>query len=111
MPTPTIHLIAGCNRAGKTTFALEYLPKEVKCLRFLNPDGIARGLGNLPAGLVAGYALGPMKNGKKTRRRDNFIAPAARAFRRVARRLRAENARLGLPLIVGENGKVVEKPA
>lgn len=37
---------------------------------------------------------------------DDFIAPARRAFRRVARRLRAENTRLGLPLIVGERGKV-----
>jgi predicted ABC-type ATPase len=33
---PTIYLIAGCNGAGKTTFAKEFLPKEVKCLRFLN---------------------------------------------------------------------------
>ena len=41
---PTIYLIAGCNGAGKTTFALEFLPKEVKCLRFLNADEIARGL-------------------------------------------------------------------
>jgi hypothetical protein len=31
---PTIYLIAGCNGAGKTTFAKEFLPKEVKCLRF-----------------------------------------------------------------------------
>ena len=37
---------------------------------------------------------------------DDFIAPARRAFRRVARQLRAENVRLGLPLIVGESGKV-----
>lgn len=37
------HLIAGCNGAGKTTFAKEFLPKEVKCLRFLNADEIARG--------------------------------------------------------------------
>lgn len=46
MPTkpPTIYLIAGCNGAGKTTFAREFLPKEVKCLRFLNADEIARGL-------------------------------------------------------------------
>ena len=43
-PPPTIYLIAGCNGAGKTTFAKEYLPKEVKCLRFLNADEIARGL-------------------------------------------------------------------
>lgn len=53
MPTrpPTIYLIAGCNGAGKTTFALEYLPKEVKCLRFLNADEIARGLSPLdPSG-------------------------------------------------------------
>jgi hypothetical protein len=47
-----------------------------------------------------------MKDRKKNRERDAFLAPAQRAFRRVARRLRAENARLGLPLIVGENGKI-----
>ncbi len=44
---PTIYLIAGCNGAGKTTFAREFLPKEVKCLRFLNADEIARGLSPL----------------------------------------------------------------
>ena len=44
MAKPTIYLIAGCNGAGKTTFAKEFLPKEVKCLRFLNADEIARGL-------------------------------------------------------------------
>ena len=43
-PPPTIYVIAGCNGAGKTTFAKEFLPKEVKCLRFLNVDEIARGL-------------------------------------------------------------------
>lgn len=42
--SPTIYVIAGCNGAGKTTFAREFLPKEVKCLRFLNADEIARGL-------------------------------------------------------------------
>lgn len=41
---PVIYLIGGCNGAGKTTFAREFLPKEVKCLRFLNADEIARGL-------------------------------------------------------------------
>jgi predicted ABC-type ATPase len=44
---PTIYLIGGCNGAGKTTFAKEFLPKEVKCLRFLNADEIARGLSPL----------------------------------------------------------------
>jgi hypothetical protein len=47
-----------------------------------------------------------MKNGNGHHKRDDFIAPARRAFRRVARQLRAENARLGLPLILGEKGQV-----
>lgn len=37
---------------------------------------------------------------------DEFLAGARRAFKRVARRLRTENARLGLPLITAENGRV-----
>src|SRR6187399_2631855 len=44
---PTIYIIAGCNGAGKTTFAREFLPNEVKCLRFYNADEIARGLSPL----------------------------------------------------------------
>jgi len=47
-----------------------------------------------------------MKNGNGHRKQEDFIAPARKAFRRVARQLRAENARLGLPLIFGENGQV-----
>ena len=47
MAKPTIYFIAGCNGAGKTTFAKEFLPNEVKCLRFLNVDEIARGLSPL----------------------------------------------------------------
>src|SRR5688572_23794434 len=43
----TIYLIGGCNGAGKTTFARDFLPSEVKCLRFLNADEIARGLSPL----------------------------------------------------------------
>ncbi len=53
---PTIYLIAGCNGAGKTTFANQFLPHEVKCLRFLNPDEIARGLSPLKPSLSAGPA-------------------------------------------------------
>jgi predicted ABC-type ATPase len=43
----TIYIIVGCNGAGKTTFAKEFLPHEVKCLRFHNADEIARGLSPL----------------------------------------------------------------
>jgi len=40
MPTvrPTIYLIAGCNGAGKITFAKEFLP-SVGALRFLSAMG------------------------------------------------------------------------
>lgn len=47
-----------------------------------------------------------MKHGHGQNKKDDFIAPARKAFRRVARQLRAENARLGLPLIFGKNGRV-----
>ena len=60
MPTPTIYIIAGCNGAGKTTFAKEFLPHEVKCLRFYNADEIARGLSPLDpraGGIKAGRLL------------------------------------------------------
>ena len=46
-PKPIIYLIAGCNGAGKTTFAKQFLPHEVKCLNFLNADLIAQGLSPL----------------------------------------------------------------
>jgi predicted ABC-type ATPase len=58
--TPVLYVIAGCNGAGKTTFAKEFLPNEVKCLRFLNADEIARGLSPLKpeaAGVKAGRLL------------------------------------------------------
>lgn len=45
-PKPTIYLIAGCNGAGKTTFAKEFLP-SIGVVRFLNADEIARGLSPL----------------------------------------------------------------
>jgi predicted ABC-type ATPase len=41
---PEVFVIAGPNSAGKTTFAREFLPKQVDCLEFLNADLIAQGL-------------------------------------------------------------------
>jgi len=54
--SPTIYVIAGCNGAVKTTFAKEFLPTEVKCLRFLNADEIARGLSPLKPSAGAFHA-------------------------------------------------------
>jgi predicted ABC-type ATPase len=50
---PTIYLIAGCNGVGKTTFAKTFLPREAKCLNFLNADLIAQGLSPLNARAAA----------------------------------------------------------
>ena len=52
-----------------------------------------------------------MKKARKNPPKEDFIAPALRAFRRVARNLRAENARLGLPLIDGNHGRVKLVPS
>lgn len=51
--TPTIYLIAGCNGAGKTTFAREFLLKEVGCSNFLNADYLALGLSPLSPEIAA----------------------------------------------------------
>jgi predicted ABC-type ATPase len=71
---PTIYLIAGCNGAGKTTFAKEFLPKEVKCLRFLNADEIARGISPLKpsAGAVQAARLLLTQIEDCLRRRETF---------------------------------------
>lgn len=73
-PPPTIYLIAGCNGAGKTTFAKEFLPKEVKYLRFLNADEIARGLSPLKpsAGAVQAARLLLTQVDECLRRRETF---------------------------------------
>jgi len=52
-PKPTIYLIAGCNGAGKTTFATEFLRKRATEVRSLNADEIAKGLSPLAPRQVA----------------------------------------------------------
>ena len=44
---PTCWIIAGHNGAGKTTFALKYLPEVACCFTFVNADLIAAGLSPL----------------------------------------------------------------
>ena len=44
---PTCWIIAGHNGAGKTTFALKYLPEIAHCSAFVNADLIAAGLSPL----------------------------------------------------------------
>src|SRR5882672_12051526 len=73
-PKPVLYLIAGCNGAGKTTFAKVFLPEEVKCLRFLNADEIARGLSPLKpsAGAVQAARVLLKQVDDSLRRRETF---------------------------------------
>lgn len=41
---PELYIIAGPNGVGKTSYAREFLPKEVRCREFVNADLIAQGL-------------------------------------------------------------------
>lgn len=50
---PSLILIAGPNGAGKTTFAKEILTTDLKGMRFLNADEIARGLSPFDPASVA----------------------------------------------------------
>ena len=47
---PICWIIAGPHGAGKTTFALDYLPSVVNCRNFVNADLIAAGLAPLAPG-------------------------------------------------------------
>lgn len=90
---PTIYVIAGCNGAGKTTFAKEFLPKEVKCLRFLNADEIARGLSPLKpsAGAVQAARLLLTQVEECLRRRETFALESTlsgKGYIRLFRRAR-----------------------
>lgn len=50
---PQVYIIAGPNGSGKTTFAMEFLPKYANCPTFINADTIARGLSGFSPDAVA----------------------------------------------------------
>jgi len=54
------------------------------------------------------------KNGHRTpkpRKAPAFVTRAERAFRRVARNVKTQNRALKIPVMVWQDGKVLEKPA
>lgn len=92
---PTIYLIAGCNGAGKTTFAKEFLPHEVRCLRFYNADELARGLSPLDpaaAALKAGRLL-LTEIRESIRRKETFALESTISGKTYLRLLRAAKER------------------
>ena len=105
---PTIYLIAGCNGAGKTTFAKEFLPHEAKnASRFYNADELARGLSPLDPSAAAikadrlllteiresirrkeTFALESTLSGKTVELHYLWLAKPEQAIARVRRRVR-----------------------
>ncbi len=53
MNNRNVYIIAGPNGSGKTTFAIKFLPKYVRCPNFVNPDLIAQGLSPFSPGAAA----------------------------------------------------------
>jgi len=54
------------------------------------------------------------KNGHqppRAKKAPAFVTRAERAFRRAAHNVRTQHRSAGLPVILWQNGKVVEKPA
>ena len=53
------------------------------------------------------------KNGHraKSEKVPSFVTCAERAMRRAAKNVRTKNRAMKLPLIVWQNGKIVQKPA
>lgn len=45
------------------------------------------------------------KNGHRQQKQEDFIAPAMRAFNRVAKKLRVESVRTGRPLVLSNAGR------
>ena len=73
-PSPTIHVLAGPNGVGKTTFADRYLPEVVKQLEFINADLIARGLSPYDPEAAA------MEAGRIALRRIRHLIAARQSF-------------------------------
>lgn len=87
--TPILHLIAGCNGAGKTTFAREFLPREARCLNFLNADLIAQGISPLDVktGAIRAARLLLAEVRELMRRRETFALESTLSGRTYLRLL------------------------
>lgn len=98
---PTCWIVAGPNGGGKTTFALEYLPKVAQCNRFINADLIAAGLSPLAPEqeLLAASRLFLGEIEACVRQRKDFAFEttlAGRSYLRLVRSLRAAGWRVEL---------------
>ncbi len=118
---PTCWIIAGVNGAGKTTFALEYLPKIVDCKNFINADLIAAGLSPLAPERELVSASRIFLNEMETRiqQRENFAFEttlSGRGYLKLINRLQADSWQvkllyLALPNVEMSIKRVAERVA
>lgn len=93
---PTCWIIAGVNGAGKTTFALNYLPYVANCHRFINADLIAAGLSPLAPEreLIAASRIFLQEIEACIWKQENFAFEttlSGRGYLRLIERLQAES--------------------
>ncbi|HMJ88749.1 MAG TPA: hypothetical protein VK530_02975 [Candidatus Acidoferrum sp.] len=90
MPTKsTIYLICGCNGAGKTTFAQQFLAEEVHCVNFFNPDFLAQGLSpTLESGAIKAGRLILQRVRQALKKRESFGLESALSGKSYVRLLK-----------------------
>jgi predicted ABC-type ATPase len=99
--TPVCWIIAGPNGGGKTTFALEYLPRVAGCSHFINADLIAAGLAPLAPEreLLAASRIFLRELEVRVAAREDFAFEttlAGRTYLRLVERLRRDGWRVEL---------------
>lgn len=119
--TPTCWIIAGPDGAGKTTFALEYLPTVAGCSRFINADLIAAGLAPLAPEreLLAASRIFLREIAARVHARESFAFEttlSGRSHLKLIERLRRDGWRveliyLALPSVEMSRLRVAERVA
>lgn len=97
-------IIAGSNGAGKTSFALDYLPNVAHCFRFIKADLIAAGLSPLAPEreLVAASRIFLHEIEEAIQRREDFAFEttlAGRTYLKLIQRLKGLASGTRLPRV------------
>lgn len=108
---PIIHLIAGSNGAGKTTFATEFFPKIVGNVTFINADLIAQGLSPFsPDEVAAAAGRAVLKRIRELRREKATFAVettlSGRTYSTLLRRMKADGYDVHLYFLWIPNSKL-----